>query len=159
MSTATSVDAAVDTRSILDRHSVDTRLIVNRLSVEMYVGRELFRSLIPRRHLADTWPILRRYLTDTRHNRPTHYCRSRGLKWALIKTNTVRFPRRISSLKCLSFAGDCKNSSDKRPDLYFYMLPLDNKPLMMKWITKMQRNPNYFNVNKHVKIFSVHFKS
>ena len=57
------------------------------------------------------------------------------------------------------FAGDCENSSDKSPDLSFHMLPLDNKPLMKTWITTMGRNPNYFNVNKHVKICSELFKS
>ena len=51
-------------------------------------------------------------------------------------------------------AGECENGSDKRPKLSFHMLPLENKPLMKTWITIMQRNPNYFNVNKHVKICS-----
>ncbi|XP_068731089.1 uncharacterized protein [Montipora capricornis] len=54
-------------------------------------------------------------------------------------------------------AGECENSSDKRPDISFHGLPLDNKALLKTWITKMRRNPNYFNVNKHVKICSEHF--
>ncbi|PFX25192.1 THAP domain-containing protein 1 [Stylophora pistillata] len=54
-------------------------------------------------------------------------------------------------------AGECKNSSDKRPDISFHGLPLDNKALLKTWIAKMRRNPNYFNVNKHVKICSKHF--
>lgn len=54
-------------------------------------------------------------------------------------------------------AGECENSSDKRPDISFHGLPLDNKALLKTWIAKMRRNPNYFNVNKHVKICSKHF--
>ena len=29
---------------------------------------------------------------------------------------------------------------------------------MKTWITKMRKNPNYFNVNKHVKICSEHIR-
>lgn len=58
----------------------------------------------------------------------------------------------------LCCAGECENSSDKRPDISFHGLPLDNKALLKAWITKMRRNPNYFNVNKHVKICSEHFR-
>ena len=54
-------------------------------------------------------------------------------------------------------AGECENSSDKRPDISFHGVPLDNKALLRTWITKMRRNPNYFNVNKHVKICSENF--
>ncbi|XP_058946272.2 uncharacterized protein [Pocillopora verrucosa] len=55
-------------------------------------------------------------------------------------------------------AGQCENNSDKRPDISFHGLPLDNKALLKTWITKMRRHPNYFNVNKHVKICSEHFR-
>ena len=53
--------------------------------------------------------------------------------------------------------GECENSSDKHPDISFHGLPLDDKALLRTWITKMERNSNYFNVNKHVKICSEHF--
>ena len=55
-------------------------------------------------------------------------------------------------------AGECENSSDKRPDISFHGLPLENKALLKTWITKIRRNLNYFNVNKHVKICSEHFR-
>ena len=48
-------------------------------------------------------------------------------------------------------AGEYENSSDKRPDISFHGLPLENKALLKTWITKMRRNPNYFNVNEHFR--------
>jgi len=54
-------------------------------------------------------------------------------------------------------AGNCENSSEKQKDLSFHGLPLNNKPLLNLWISKMHRNPHYFSVNKHVKICSAHF--
>ena len=55
-------------------------------------------------------------------------------------------------------AGKCENSSEKNRDLSFHSLPHDNKPLLKLWIKKMHRDPRYFNVNKHVKICSEHFR-
>ena len=80
-------------------------------------------------------------LSRNRHNRLTQERRSRDLKWVLNQNKhiSVQF-------------GQCENSSDKRPDISFHGLPLDNKALLKTWITKMRRHPNYFNVNKHVKI-------
>ena len=72
MSTAMSVDVAVDTRSTLGRHSVDTRWIVGRYSVDSrsrcmsadIAFQVTDTSPTVGRQLADSWPILDRYLTD-----------------------------------------------------------------------------------------------
>ena len=75
-STVTSVDTAVNTRSILDRHSVDCRSTFNRDAVDTQsiVGQQSVDSW-SRCMSADiafrvtnTSPILDRYLTNTRHN-------------------------------------------------------------------------------------------
>ena len=52
-------------------------------------------------------------------------------------------------------AGQCENSSDKRPDISFHGLPLDNKALLKTWITKMRRHPNYFNVRVGGKVTGI----
>ena len=52
----------------------------------------------------------------------------------------------------------CAGQSDKRPDISFHGLSLDNKALLKTWIMKMRRHPNSFNVNKHVKICSEHLR-
>ena len=56
-------------------------------------------------------------------------------------------------------AGGCQNSSASRKDLSFHGLPLNSKSLLSVWITKMKRDPRYFNVNRHTKICSEHFTS
>ena len=56
-------------------------------------------------------------------------------------------------------AGGCQNSSANRKDLSFHGLPLNSKSLLSVWITKMKRDPRYFNVNRHTKICSEHFTS
>ena len=49
---------SIDTRSSI----VNSRSIVGRQSVDMYVGRLIFSG---HRYLADTWPTLGRYLADS----------------------------------------------------------------------------------------------
>lgn len=56
-------------------------------------------------------------------------------------------------------AGGCENSSANQKDLPFHGLPLNSKSLLSVWITKMKRDPRYFNVNRHTKICSEHFTS
>ncbi len=55
-------------------------------------------------------------------------------------------------------AGQC-NSSATRKDLSWHQLPFENKNILKVWVTKMRRDPRYFNVNKHTKICSEHFKN
>ena len=97
-----------------------------------------------------------------RHNRLTRALLSRDLKWVLNQNKQLRpefaraFDEAMSHFCC---AGECENSSDQRKDLSFHGLPLEDKPLLSLWISKMHRNPNYFNVNEHTKICSAHFVS
>ena len=56
-------------------------------------------------------------------------------------------------------AGGCQNSSANRKDISFHGLRLNSKSLLSVWITKMKRDPRYFNVNRHTKICSEHFTS
>ena len=55
-------------------------------------------------------------------------------------------------------AGKCNNNSEKRQDLSFHRLPLENTKLLQVWITKMKRDPRHFSVTMHTKICSEHFK-
>ena len=87
---------------------------------------------------------------------------SRDLKWVLNQNKQLRpeFARAFDeAMPHFCCAGECENSSDQRKDLSFHGLPLEDKPLLSLWISKMHRNPNYFNVNEHTKICSAHFVS
>ena len=58
-------------------------------------------------------------------------------------------------------AGGCQNTSGSanQKDLSFHRLPLNSKSLLSVRITKMKRDPRYFNVTRHTKICSEHCTS
>ena len=102
-------------------------------------------------------------LIQNRPNRLTLDRWSRDLNWVLDQNKHRALARGDMSIfhhaaPHFCCAGKCENSSEKNRDLSFHSLPPDNKPLLKLWIKKMHRDPRYFNVNKHVKICSEHFR-
>ena len=53
--------------------------------------------------------------------------------------------------------GKCYNSSADGKNISWHGLPINLPTLMSVWVTKIKRDPRYFNVNRHTKICSEHF--
>ena len=53
--------------------------------------------------------------------------------------------------------GKCYNCSAAGKNISWHGLPINSPTLLSVWITKIKRDPRYFNVNKHTKICSEHF--